>query len=147
MAHPKLEVTLSRSDKTATFVLLAAYLDHLPYVRISDFIQVDIKMKNASFMSCIRITNRLLLMFQSEILLGISTSIFSYFRYNVQLHSKAKINMDNFIFNIFFTIKKAKSWVCCLYNLKVHLNFFHTVIVCISRNSSHVLTSCQMIAL
>jgi len=45
VARPKLEFTLSRSDKSDTFVLLAPYLDYLLNVRISDFIQVDIEVK------------------------------------------------------------------------------------------------------
>lgn len=56
---------------------------YLPQVRISDLIQVDIEVK-MQLLSCTCVINGLVLMFPYEILLDISTLIFTYFRYNVQ---------------------------------------------------------------
>lgn len=41
-------------------------------------------------------------MLQFEITLAISTSVFTYAMYNVQLNGNTKISIDNFIFNTFY---------------------------------------------
>lgn len=40
-------------------------------------------------------------MFVFEILFSLSTAIFIYFKYNIQLHDIANVSMDNTVFTIF----------------------------------------------